>query len=438
MSPLTPGQQSTDKRPPGIATAFRNKDYEREIARLKRMSGSGSGGGSSVPIEAWRNVGTAGNPAFINGYGNYDTANYPAVAFRKMPDGMVQLRGLLITGTAGSNAFTLPTGYLPGNKELLFNCQASSPGQCRVDILASGGVFVSGMTPGSWVALDVIEFDSGTVATFPTGPAGPTGPTGATGPTGPTGATGAKGNKGDTGDQGPPGPPGTEVYYEGSTGNYVNAMGSGDKIMPFPRGSGNGNIKRLIPSDLFTFNVDGSLTVVYAATYNITVFMQALFMDGLGASIPDKEMWFWVRKGTNMSSGFTQLATVARVVPEYGDDAARLTLSGSAYCVVGEKIWAGCAGIGGTQDLFWNVNYASIFTPSGPGPKGDTGAQGVPGTAAMNPVSSLPASSANVGDMVLLTTTNTPYFWSGSAWLPFGTGSGGSGSKAFSFFMGGE
>jgi hypothetical protein len=35
---------TVDKRPPGIATAFRNFDYEEEIARLKR-SGGGSGGG---------------------------------------------------------------------------------------------------------------------------------------------------------------------------------------------------------------------------------------------------------------------------------------------------------------------------------------------------------------------------------------------------------
>ena len=56
---------TVSKTPPGIGTAFRNFDYEREIARLQR-SGGGSGGGGTGP---------AGPP----GPTGYDTAPIGAI-----------------------------------------------------------------------------------------------------------------------------------------------------------------------------------------------------------------------------------------------------------------------------------------------------------------------------------------------------------------------
>jgi hypothetical protein len=136
--------------------------------------------GGAVTMDPWHTVGSAGEPAFVNGYANYDTATYPACAYRKDPLGKVQLRGLLLTGTTNGTAFVLPVGYRP-SKQMLFISQASSPGQCRVDIYTSGAVFVSGMVASSWVSLDMIEFDTDTVTAMPTGPQGPKGDTGATG-----------------------------------------------------------------------------------------------------------------------------------------------------------------------------------------------------------------------------------------------------------------
>jgi hypothetical protein len=224
---------TVDKRAPGIGTAFRNFDYERELDRLKRSGGTGSGGGGggSVAMDPWHTVNAAGEPAFQNSYNNYDAANYPAAAFRKDPLGKVQLRGLLTTGTASAAAFTLPAGYRP-LKQMIFISQASSPNYCRVDIYTTGAVFVSGMAVNSWVSLDLIEFDTDTVSTFPTGPAGPVG---SSGPVGATGATGAQGPTGATGPQGAVGPQGP-IGLTGATGATGPAGPQGPQGIQGPQG----------------------------------------------------------------------------------------------------------------------------------------------------------------------------------------------------------
>jgi hypothetical protein len=55
---------------PGIATAFRNKDYETEIDRLKRSGGTGSGGGDGTPgpIGPQGPAGPAGPPGVVEIY----------------------------------------------------------------------------------------------------------------------------------------------------------------------------------------------------------------------------------------------------------------------------------------------------------------------------------------------------------------------------------
>ena len=63
------------------------------------------GQGSTVPIEAWK------TPAFENSWGSH-SASYP-VQYRKRPDGIVELRGLLKSGTINARAFVLPVGYQP-------------------------------------------------------------------------------------------------------------------------------------------------------------------------------------------------------------------------------------------------------------------------------------------------------------------------------------
>lgn len=61
---------------------------------------------------SWHTVGGAGEPAFLNGWANFNGATHPVAGFRKHPDGTVELRGLIKDGI-GAPIFTLPVGYRP-------------------------------------------------------------------------------------------------------------------------------------------------------------------------------------------------------------------------------------------------------------------------------------------------------------------------------------
>jgi hypothetical protein len=69
--------------------------------------------------EAWHYIGDPGEPAFENGWSNYDSAvnhgdaTYQHAAYRKDNDGVVHLRGLVKGGTIGQRFFTLQGDYCP-------------------------------------------------------------------------------------------------------------------------------------------------------------------------------------------------------------------------------------------------------------------------------------------------------------------------------------
>lgn len=209
---------TVDKRPPTIANSFRNRTYEEDIRRLKRMSGSGSGGGSTVLMDPWHLVGTAGEPAFGAPF-----TSYQAVGFRKDPLGRVHLKGLVITSGAafgfGYTIFTLPIGYRPPAAERIA-VEVTEPGggksMCQLQVAATGvaslTTLITGTTTsgniGTYIALDEVEFDTETVTAMPTGPQGPQGATGATGAVGAAGVQGPQGPAGAQGSQGPQGPVG--------------------------------------------------------------------------------------------------------------------------------------------------------------------------------------------------------------------------------------
>lgn len=72
---------------------------------------------SKLTLEPWHIVGGSGEPPFQNGWVNYDTT-HPVAAFRKLPDGTVQVEGLVAGGTVSNGSttatiFTLPGGYRP-------------------------------------------------------------------------------------------------------------------------------------------------------------------------------------------------------------------------------------------------------------------------------------------------------------------------------------
>lgn len=73
--------------------------------------------GLVAPDTAWHVVGTAGEPAYQNGWSTYDAASFPIARFRKDAAGWVHLSGLVKGGTVGGppsgTIFTLPVGYRP-------------------------------------------------------------------------------------------------------------------------------------------------------------------------------------------------------------------------------------------------------------------------------------------------------------------------------------
>lgn len=109
------------------------------------------GGGAD---SGWRVVGGPGEPVFQNGWGNFGQG-YSTVAFRRLPTGLVVVRGLAAGGAANSAIFTLPAGYRP-LAGLLFPTSAAAA-NARVDVDASGAVrHVAGGI--SDFGLDVIRF----------------------------------------------------------------------------------------------------------------------------------------------------------------------------------------------------------------------------------------------------------------------------------------
>jgi Collagen triple helix repeat (20 copies) len=273
---------SRDKRPPTIANAFRNTDYERELDRLKRSGGSGTGGGGSggsVTMDTWHLIGAAGNPAFVGGWIHYDTGSaspvgggsYQLVGYRKDPLGRVYLKGLVgASGTpTAARIFTLPAGYWPPRSVILDTSDVGTS-LCRIDINTNGDVVYAGgpaAGAGMYVPLDHLSFDTESVTQMPTGPQGPQGATGATGAAGPVGPSGAAGPAGPQGPQGAPGnpqmrlvtslpspgtqgdmvlyaqPPATAPtpwFYDGAAWQQVGTGSGGSRAFSFFMGGGDG------------------------------------------------------------------------------------------------------------------------------------------------------------------------------------------------------
>ena len=99
------------------------------------------------------------NATLSNNWESYGGA-YAPPGYRRTADGRVLLRGVLVNpidGTTGDIAFTLPTGYRPEYKVLIGNVSDAFDAPNRIEIAATGGVTVWGLT---WVSLDGITFDA--------------------------------------------------------------------------------------------------------------------------------------------------------------------------------------------------------------------------------------------------------------------------------------
>lgn len=135
-----------------------------------------------IPIEPWHIVGAAGEPAFENGWHAYPGYT---VAFRKKPDGVVELMGLMNGGAGYSCAFHLPQGYrprsdMPGPAAYRHFDGTVAGGGAAIRVVPDGQVIPGEQASGTgpWWSLEGVFFDTGTVTEWATGPRGPKGSAG--------------------------------------------------------------------------------------------------------------------------------------------------------------------------------------------------------------------------------------------------------------------
>ena len=117
-----------------------------------------------IDSDPWHYIGTGSEPAFQNSWSDYGSP-WGSPRFRKGPDGIVHMDGLVKGGTAGSVMFTLPVGYRPSNPNgsglhvpavdsNWSNAGASIPGSALLYIRSDGTVyFGAGGSSGSWGSL---------------------------------------------------------------------------------------------------------------------------------------------------------------------------------------------------------------------------------------------------------------------------------------------
>jgi hypothetical protein len=206
-----------------------------------------TGGNATVPMDTVHVVGSAGEPAFTNGWLSYSAALTPR--FRKYPDGKVKLAGLVKSGTFGQAAFTLPPGYWPKSTS---EYAVSSNGAHGVVYVSTAGAVVPLNGNVAYCALDGIELDTELVTQIPTGPQGPAGPVGPASPV---------------------------VACSTVTGTAVAVPAS--TFVALPVGAFGGNTGA---SD-FVRQADGTITVLQAGWYTIAMQADAVAVASLSAGI---------------------------------------------------------------------------------------------------------------------------------------------------------
>jgi hypothetical protein len=98
--------------------------------------------------EDWRVIAN-----FQNGWTSAGGSN-PRAAYKRLPSGLVVLRGTVQSGTVEKAAFTLPGGYRPADGQLIFPSDGDGTYR-RVDVQTSGAVIPRTGTP---TGLDAIRF----------------------------------------------------------------------------------------------------------------------------------------------------------------------------------------------------------------------------------------------------------------------------------------
>jgi len=108
------------------------------------VAGMSTAGYAAVAAgEDWHYVGEAGEPAFENGWVNYE-AGAPALAFRIREAGVVDIAGEISSGTTVA-VFTLPEGYRPSARVSIpaMAVNPATPGDTWLTVNTAGVVAAS-------------------------------------------------------------------------------------------------------------------------------------------------------------------------------------------------------------------------------------------------------------------------------------------------------
>lgn len=119
-------------------------------------------GSAGVNMDVWHVVGNPGEPAFVNSWVNFG-APYLGVAFTKLPNGKVQVRGSIKSGTSPAVIFTLPPGYRPSASVVFAVATSGGVNVLGSVMVAANGEVSAVSTNNAFVPLDVIEFDTDTI-----------------------------------------------------------------------------------------------------------------------------------------------------------------------------------------------------------------------------------------------------------------------------------
>lgn len=113
--------------------------------------------GFTVGLNAKTGTGTIGDawvaPTLVNSWAQQ--ANYTTVGYTKDENGFVYLRGALVTGTAPSTLFTLPTGFRPAKIGVYATYSASGSCKCTVN---PDGTVVATLAASNNMSIDGVRF----------------------------------------------------------------------------------------------------------------------------------------------------------------------------------------------------------------------------------------------------------------------------------------
>ena len=92
-------------------------------------------------------------PALQNGWVNYG-GSWETAGYRKMPDGRIEIKGLVRSGAFNSFIFTLPVGYRPSVNRIFTAVQGDST-VVRINVASSGGVYTTNASNNSFQSIEL-------------------------------------------------------------------------------------------------------------------------------------------------------------------------------------------------------------------------------------------------------------------------------------------